>query len=195
MVGVSLMHQEAIAMPPKWTTSPTRFAICAARIDAAVHQLLTHIRQLRRAEGLVEAGLARAAPTGCRGASASAWSPRARRCAWRPRWRALPQIDAALARGELSYAKVRAMTRVANADNEDLLLSQAKGLTGAELERVCAGFRKLGAGPVDEERRHVRRRTLHGRHGADRDAPPARRGRARLAGAVRDARRGAGRRD
>src|SRR5688500_18214489 len=73
----------------------------------------------------------------------------------------LPLIDAALSRGELSYAKVRAMTRVATKDNEDLLLAQAKGSTGAELERICAGFRKLLPGAVaDGERRTVRRRTL-----------------------------------
>jgi hypothetical protein len=74
---------------------------------------------------------------------------------------ALPQIDAALARGELSYAKVRARTRVATARNEELLLAQARGTTGAELERICSGFRRVvGARLTDEDHRYVRRRTM-----------------------------------
>jgi len=66
----------------------------------------------------------------------------------------LPKLDAALARGELSYCKVRAMTRVADADNEELLLAQARGTTGAELERVCSGFRKVMGGPPAVEDQH-----------------------------------------
>ena len=38
----------------------------------------------------------------------------------------LPKMESRLASGELSYSKVRAMTRIANADNEDALLNVAK---------------------------------------------------------------------
>ena len=54
----------------------------------------------------------------------------------------LPKIDAALEAGQLSYCKVRAMTRVATADNEELLLEQARTSTGAQLEKVCSGLRR-----------------------------------------------------
>ena len=50
------------------------------------------------------------APSGCRGASDSTWVRLARRCAWRA-LPTLPRLAQALARGELSYSKVRALTR------------------------------------------------------------------------------------
>jgi hypothetical protein len=58
--------------------------------------------------------------------------------------------------------KVRAMTRVATPANEELLLAQARGTTGAQLERICSGFRRVLRGKAtDEEHRFVRRRTMH----------------------------------
>src|SRR6185436_3759908 len=50
---------------------------------------------------------------------------------------ALPRMDETLRGGRLSYAKVRAMTRVATAENEDRLLEIALACTGGQLERVC----------------------------------------------------------
>ena len=65
--------------------------------------------------------------------------------------RELPKIDGAFGKGELSYSKVRAISRVATADNEDLLLDIARYTTGQQLERVCRRFR----GVVDETRREL----------------------------------------
>jgi hypothetical protein len=48
----------------------------------------------------------------------------------------LPEIHASFARGELSYAKVRALTRVATAETERELLELARVLTAAQLERT-----------------------------------------------------------
>ncbi len=48
----------------------------------------------------------------------------------------LEKIGASFERGKLSYSKVRALTRVANKDNEDLLLNIAISGTAAQLERV-----------------------------------------------------------
>mgnify|MGYP001828688647 CR=1 FL=1 len=48
----------------------------------------------------------------------------------------LPKMEARLASGELSYSKVRAMTRVANADNEDALLNVAKHGTAHHLSLI-----------------------------------------------------------
>jgi hypothetical protein len=54
------------------------------------------------------------------------------------------------------------MTRVASPTNEELLLAQARGTTGAQLERICSGFRRLLRGKaIDQEHRFVRRRTMH----------------------------------
>jgi hypothetical protein len=55
----------------------------------------------------------------------------------------LPEIRSAFARGQLSYAKVRALTRVATAENESDLLSLARVLTAAQLERAVRGYRRV----------------------------------------------------
>jgi len=76
----------------------------------------------------------------------------------------LPRIDEALRVGKLSYAKVRALTRVATAANEARLLDLALAATGAQLERICRGYR--GAMKQDRpcvpEDRSVRKRLLPG---------------------------------
>ena len=55
----------------------------------------------------------------------------------------LPRVRAAFARGELSYAKVRALTRVATAGNEEELLELARVLTAAQLERAVRAYRRV----------------------------------------------------
>jgi hypothetical protein len=54
----------------------------------------------------------------------------------------LPLLHAAFARGELSYAKVRALTRVADADSEEELLELARVMTAAQLERAVRAYRR-----------------------------------------------------
>jgi hypothetical protein len=76
------------------------------------------------------------------------------RCALTPRAarehvrvaRRLPDLElihAAFAQGELSYAKVRALTRVATAENEEELLELARGFTAAQLERAVRAYRRV----------------------------------------------------
>ena len=55
----------------------------------------------------------------------------------------LPETRAAFARGELSYAKVRALTRVATAETEEELLVAAAIYTAAQLERVVRTYRRV----------------------------------------------------
>jgi len=54
----------------------------------------------------------------------------------------LPKIAASMARGELSYSKVRALTRVASAATEDALLMIALHGTAYHVERLVRGFRR-----------------------------------------------------
>src|SRR5262245_51705144 len=136
-------------------------AIAAAHIDAATHGLLTSIRRFDAAGGW-------------------AWQG-ARSCAHWLSWRIglglgaarekvrvakalaeLPHVDAALMRGELSFAKVRAITRVATPDNELLLLQYAQSATGSQLERICRSFRRVMRPPgrAHEDERYVRQRHL-----------------------------------
>src|SRR6266511_3762954 len=53
----------------------------------------------------------------------------------------LPLLARALARGELSYAKVRALTRVATAETETRLLAVGRAGTAAHVERIVRGWR------------------------------------------------------
>ena len=55
---------------------------------------------------------------------------------------ALPQISHAFERGELSYSKVRAMTRVANESNEDYLLMIARHGTAHHVEKLVRKYRR-----------------------------------------------------
>jgi hypothetical protein len=72
----------------------------------------------------------------------------------------LPKVSEAFEHGRLSYSKVRALTRVAGADNEDYLLALALGGTASQLELLVRAYRRCKR--VDENaragRQHDRRR-------------------------------------
>lgn len=53
----------------------------------------------------------------------------------------LPRIEGGLAKGELSYSKVRAMTRIADASNEDYLMMIAKHGTAHHVEKLVSKYR------------------------------------------------------
>ena len=55
----------------------------------------------------------------------------------------LPKIRAGFAEGSLSFSKVRAMTRVATEDNEDLLLNIAHHGTASHVERFVSQYRRV----------------------------------------------------
>ncbi|MGH9302960.1 MAG: DUF222 domain-containing protein [Acidimicrobiales bacterium] len=67
----------------------------------------------------------------------------------------LPATTAAFSRGEVSYAKVRALTRAASPDTEVELLSLAKTATAAQLEHLVRCYRKVRS--MDEESGLARR--------------------------------------
>jgi hypothetical protein len=138
-------------------------ASLAAHLDAATHRLLECIRQFDDAQGWHQQGAVSCAHwlawrTGLDSATARE-KVRVARALGR-----LPAIDEALRQARLSYAKVRALTRVATPENEALLLSLALEATGAQLERLCRGYRTVLAAedaPAPEER-SVRQRLLPG---------------------------------
>jgi hypothetical protein len=71
----------------------------------------------------------------------------------------LPLLGHALARGELSYAKVRALTRVATPETEDRLLALGRAGTAAHVERIVRGWRRADRLAEAEEaaRQHASR--------------------------------------
>ena len=74
--------------------------------------------------------------------------------------RGLPRISAAFADGRLSYSKVRALTRAADAGNEDLLLAYALTATATQVEERCRQLRNVAPGAGAVTQRAWERRTL-----------------------------------
>jgi hypothetical protein len=76
----------------------------------------------------------------------------------------LPHISAAMQRGELSYAKVRALTRVATPGNEARLVDVALAATAAQVERLVRAWRRVDQieAAQQTEQRHLHRSvTMH----------------------------------
>src|SRR5215207_8951853 len=63
--------------------------------------------------------------------------------------RELPKIAAAFSTGRLSYAKVRAVTRIAASDSEDALLEFALSATASQTERFCRAWRRVDDDAAD----------------------------------------------
>jgi hypothetical protein len=65
----------------------------------------------------------------------------------------LPLIDASFASGQISYSKVRAMTRVATPENEDFLLMIARYGTASHVEKVVAKYKSVQTTDEDAKER------------------------------------------
>ena len=80
----------------------------------------------------------------------------------------LPLLAQALARGELSYAKVRALTRVATPETEERLLAVGHAGTAAHVERIVRGWRCVDRRAEARETKHRHAmRALHVYHDED----------------------------
>jgi hypothetical protein len=111
----------------------------AAHIHSATHRLLTLIAEFDRRRGWELGGHRSCAHwlsfrTGI-DLGAAREKVRAARVL-----EALPRIGASMARGELSFSKIRALTRVATPENEGELVELARGSTAAQLERMVRAF-------------------------------------------------------
>src|SRR5438067_7273881 len=80
----------------------------------------------------------------------------------------LPRVAQALAHGELSYSKVRALTRVATPQTEERLLTVGLAGTAEHVERIVRGWRRMDrkAEAQETSRRHLSR-ALHVYHDED----------------------------
>ena len=75
---------------------------------------------------------------------------------------ALPRLARALANGELSYSKVRALTRVATPETEARLLAVGRAGTAEHVERIVRGWRRVDRIAENQEAAHQQKsRTLH----------------------------------
>jgi len=118
-------------------------ATLAAHIHAATYRLLTLIADFERLQGWEPEGHRSCAHwlafrTGI-DLGAAREKVRAARALTE-----LPQISASMEQGELSFAKVRALTRVATPESEGALLELALCSTAAQLERTARAWRLMG---------------------------------------------------
>src|SRR6059036_838111 len=132
----------------------------SAHLDAATAQLLDLIREFDAREGWNTGFRSCAAWLSWRvGLDPGAARERVRVARALP---ALPRLAQALARGELSYAKVRALTRVATPETEERLLAVGRAGTADHVERIVRGWRRVDrkAEAAEAARRHASR-ALH----------------------------------
>ncbi|MFO7565476.1 MAG: DUF222 domain-containing protein [Enhygromyxa sp.] len=150
--------------PEQLDTLGEEIATFSTRIDIAEHALLTRLRVFDAHE---------------------AWgSQGARSCAEWLSWRtnlsikaarekvrvaralgSLPKIDALFGHGELSYSKVRALTRVTTAESEQHWLDVAQHASASQIEKMARAYQRVrgdeaSRDPMDlpqDQRRFVRR--------------------------------------
>jgi hypothetical protein len=80
----------------------------------------------------------------------------------------LPRLAQALAHGELSYSKVRALTRIATPETEERLLKVGLSGTAEHVERIVRGWRRVDRKmEVEETARRHKHRALHVYHDDD----------------------------
>jgi hypothetical protein len=131
-----------------------RIATLSAHIHAATHRLLVLIAEFDRLRGWKPAGYQNcarwlAARTGI-DPGAAREKVRAARAL-----EELPRTSAAMARGELSFSQVRALSRVARRETEAELLDLARGTTTVQLERVLRAWKKGSRGDEAERAREL----------------------------------------
>jgi hypothetical protein len=139
----------------------------AARINSASHDLLILIRRFDERAGWLRWGFENCADW-------LHWRCDISLSAAREKVRVahalktLPAIAMAFAKGDLSYSKARALTRVAHGENEDELLAFALQTTAARVEERCRELRCGTVASVDDAERAFARRALTVRRDAAR---------------------------
>src|SRR5882672_8433136 len=156
-VTTEAMAEPAVGCTAELERLGDEIAVLSAHLDAATARLLDLIREFDAREGW---------NTGFRSCAAwLSWRVGLEPGAARERVRVaralgtLPRLAQALARGELSYSKVRALTRVATPETEERLLAVGRAGTAEHVERIVRGWRRVDrkAEAEDTRRRHVSR--------------------------------------
>jgi hypothetical protein len=142
-----------------------RIAVLSAQIQAATYHLLVMIREFDERHGW-NCGVSDYAFRSC--AHWLNWRTGLEMGAAREKVRVaralgeLPKISDAMRRGELSYSKVRAITRVATPENEAELLEFAKAGTASHVEKLVRAWRRVDRiGELEQENLRRASRYLH----------------------------------
>ena len=140
----------------------------SAHIQAAQYQLLTLLRQFDEAEGWASGGF-RSCAHWLSWRTGLSLGPARERIRVAHALADLPLISARMERGQFSYSKVRALTRVATEENEEELIEFTEHADVGQVERLVRGWRRLDRDAAvqeeearEEEMRHEGRYlTLH----------------------------------
>jgi hypothetical protein len=136
-----------------------KIAESSLRIDVAKHAMLTHLRTFDAHDGGSGMGFISTAMwlswrIGI-GPGAAREHVRVARVLGE-----LPLVDATFAAGKLSYAKVRAITRVATPETEQDFIDVAMHATASQIEKLTSAYRRVRVDPSEptaDLRRFVRR--------------------------------------
>jgi len=137
----------------------TAIVSCAARINAATYEWLLLVRQFDERAGYLRWGLDN-------GAEWLAWRCDLSLITAKEKLRVahalkvMPAISASFSQGELSYTKVRELTRVATPDNEQNLLDFALRTTATNVAQRCQELRMGNASSIDTAARAFANRSL-----------------------------------
>jgi len=117
--------------------------LLAGQINVATHRLLKLIAEFDDHKGWSGGGTVRSCAHWLNWKCGIALRVAREKIRVAHRLQALPQIDAAFARGELSYSKVRAMARAATPETEDYLLMIARHGTASHLEQLLGKYQRV----------------------------------------------------
>ena len=127
--------------------------LLAGQINAANHRLLKMIAEFDKREGWGGGGTVRSCAHWLNWKCGIALGAGREKVRVAHALEELPLIDAAFAAGQISYSKVRAMTRVATPANEDFLLRIAEHGTASHVEKAVAKYRSVQTKDADATER------------------------------------------
>jgi len=137
----------------------SEITLLAGQINAANHRLLKLIAQFDQRKAWSGGGTVRSRAHWLNWKCGIAMSAAREKVRVACCLESLPQIDAAFAAGEISYSRVRGMTRVATPENEDFLLRIAHHGTAGHIEQVVNKYRQVtrredAAAELEQEAAH-----------------------------------------
>ena len=127
--------------------------LLAGQINAANHRLLKMIAEFDKRQGWGGGGTVRSCAHWLNWKCGIALGAGREKVRVAHALEELPLIDAAFAAGQISYSKVRAMTRVATPANEDFLLRIAEHGTASHVEKAVAKYRSVQTKDADATER------------------------------------------
>jgi Domain of unknown function (DUF222)/HNH endonuclease len=134
-------------------------AVLSAHIDAATYKLLRAISEFDQRQGWADGGCVSCAEWLSFRVGISLITAREKVRVARA-LDGLPRISQALARGRISYSKVREVTRIATSENEQELVELCQAGTASQVQRIVRAYRRSEQAELDDAERQREGRYL-----------------------------------